>query len=471
MRRPLSGPPPAESVRRIVAIGLGAAVRRRLRSLLPVLALALALPASVHAGMFGAESFTLDNGLQVVVIPDRRAPVVAHMVWYRVGSADEEPGRTGLAHFLEHLMFRGTEKVPDGEFSYVVARHGGTDNASTSHDYTVYRQNVARDRLALVMELEADRMTNLVLSAEQVEVERDVVLEERRTRIDDDPGARLGEELRATQYHMHPYGWPVIGWRQDIEALTHDDLLAFYRRHYGPDNAIVLVAGDVATDEVRLLAERHYGGLEAIEPAPRGRVREPVHGAARRVTLEDARVAQPSVQVSYLAPSYATGPESEAFGLEVLAEALSGSTTSRLYRRLVVEREIAASAGAWYGGDGRDGGRFTFWIVPALGRDVEAAEAALRAEIEAVIADGITEEELERAQSRIAAQLVHARDSVKDIARWYGAWLAVGLGLDRVEAWPERVARVSLDEVQRAARTVLRSSTEVTGVLLKASDG
>lgn len=437
----------------------------RLPRLIAVLLLAvLALPA--RAGMFGAESFTLENGMEVVVIPDHRAPVVTQMVWYKVGSADEVAGHTGLAHFLEHLMFKGTEAHPEGEFSYIVARNGGTENAFTGYDYTAYFQNVARDRLELVMALEADRMTGLVISDEEVETERQVILEERRMRVDNSPGSILSEQMRAAQFFMHPYGWPIIGWENEIEGLGHQEVVDFYRAHYAPDNAILVIAGDVTAAEVRPLAEATFGTIPAAGIAPRERPVEPDQRAPRRVTLTDPRAAQPSIQISYLAPTYVTGPTETAFGLEVLAEAVSGSTTSRLYRRLVVEQGIAASAGAWYDADAMDTSRFGFWVVPAVGRTAEEAEAALRAEIDLLLAEGVTQGEVDRALSRVTADLIYARDNVSSIARWYGAWLAVGLTVAEVEAWPETIAAVTADQVNAAARAVIVPRTEVTGVLL-----
>jgi zinc protease len=432
-----------------------------------VFALLLFSPARAdEPNLFGAESFTLDNGMEVVVIPDHRAPVITHMVWYRVGSADEDAGNTGIAHLLEHLMFKGTEKTPDGQFSYIVARNGGAENAFTSYDYTGYFQNVARDRLELVMELEADRMTGLNITVDDVETERDVVLEERRMRVDSDPGAILSEQLRATQYFSHPYGWPVIGWMHEVEALTRDEVLDFYRRHYAPNNAILVVAGDVTAEELRPLAERIYGGIAPAELDPRERPQEPPQLVARRLVYEDARAAQASLQMVYLAPTYATGPQETAYGLEVLAEVLSGSTTSRLYRHLVVEQQVAVSAGAWYSGDSLDQSRFGFWVVPAIGVTIEEAEAALRAEITELLENGVTPEEVARVKSRMEADLIYARDNVASIARWYGSWLAVGLTVEEVETWPGRIDDVTVDEVNAAAHEVLVPQTEVVGILL-----
>jgi len=414
---------------------------------------------------------TLPNGLKIVVIPDHRAPVVSHVIWYKVGAADEPRGKSGIAHFLEHLMFKGTAEVPEGQFSYIVARNGGTENAFTSYDFTAYHESVARDRLELVMRLEADRMTNLIMSEQDVEAERQVILEERRMRVDNDPAAVLGEQVRATQFYVHPYGWPVIGWEHEIEALTYQDIVDFYRRHYAPNNAVLVVAGDITAEELRPLAERYYGAIPAAEVPERLRPEEPPQRAARRVVLEDARAAQPSLSISYLAPSYNHGNETDAYALEVLAEVLAGSSTSRLYSELVVGQGVAVSAGAWYNGDSLDDGRFGFWIMPAIDVDIDDAEAALVAEIDRLLADGITEAGLERVKQRIRADLVYARDSVAGIAHWYGSRLTTGMTVEEIGDWPDRIEAVTVDQVNAAARRVIVDDTSVTGVLLPAAIG
>ena len=265
---------------------------------LSVLILALAVtaagPQQAEAALFNPETFTLDNGMQVVVVTDRRAPVVSHHVWYKVGSADSPPGKSGLPHFLEHLMFKGTENLAPGEFSEIVARNGGNENAFTGSDYTGYYQTIARDRLELVMEMEADRMTNLVLDDAAVLPERDVVLEERSQRVDNDPGSRLAEQLNAAQYLNHPYRLPVIGWRHEMESYTREDALDFYRTWYAPNNAVLIVAGDIDAEELRPLAERYYGAIPRRDVPERVRVQEPPQQAAREVELIDPRVRQPS---------------------------------------------------------------------------------------------------------------------------------------------------------------------------------
>src|SRR3979411_2220022 len=289
-------------------------------------------------------SFTLANGLQVLVIPDHRTPVVTQMIWYKVGSADETPGKSGLAHFLEHLMFKGTAKHPAGEFSQTVLRIGGNENAFTSTDYTGYFQRVPREQLAKMMEFEADRMTGLVLKDENVLPERDVVLEEFNMRVANNPDARLTEQIMAALYLNHPYGRPVIGWRQEIEKLDREDALAFYKRFYAPNNAIVVIAGDVEAKDVRPLAERTFGEVAAQPaiPAQRLRPQEPVPAAPRTVTLADPRVEQSSVKRYYLVPSAATAAAGDSPALDVLAQLMGGGSNSYLYRALVVGGPLLA---------------------------------------------------------------------------------------------------------------------------------
>jgi zinc protease len=423
--------------------------------------------SAVYAGP-EVTRFVLDNGLEVVVIPDRRAPVVTHMIWYRVGSADEEPGRSGLAHFLEHLMFKGTEKNPAGKFSQVVAAIGGQENAFTGPDYTAYFQRVAREHLPTLMEFESDRMSGLVLTDANVLPERDVVLEERRSRTDNDPGAQLSEAVQAALYVNHPYGRPVIGWEHEIRRLGRDDAIAFYRRHYAPNNAILVVTGDVAPAEVRDLAEKIYGKVpRQANIKPRVRPSEPEPRAHRRVTLADARVAQPSMSRSYLVPSYRTGKPGEAEALEVLSQILGAGSTSRLYRALVVDKGIAANASAWYQGTAVDATRFGVYASPRPGVALETLEQAVDEVIAEIALNGVTEDELSRIKTKLIAESIYAQDSQAALARIYGAALAVGLPVDHVQKWPERIRAVSADEVRGVARSYLDLRRAVTGHLIK----
>jgi zinc protease len=440
----------------------------------------LALGAGLAAAQFGpgalaqearavapqVDTFTLDNGLQVVVIPDRRAPVVTHMIWYRVGSADEPKGKSGIAHFLEHLMFKGTTKHPAGEFSATVAELGGQENAFTSYDYTAYFQRVPREALAQVMEFESDRMSNLILTDEVIAPERDVVLEERRMRTDSDPSSQLGEALSATLWMNHPYRLPIIGWEHEIRTLNRDDAVAFYDRYYTPNNAILVIAGDIDAAEVRKLTETTYARVaRRADPGDRARPQEPPQLTPRRVELEDARVRQPSLTRFYIAPSYTTAKGNEAHALDVLAIVLGGGSTSRLYRSLVVEQGIAASAGAFYGGSALDTNRFGVYGLPRPGTSTEALEKAIDAEIAKIIADGVDEAEVERAKTRLIADTIYDLDSQSSLARVFGAALTTGQSVQDVLEWPDRIRAVTPAEIAAAAREVLALRQSATGVL------
>ena len=428
--------------------------------------LALAPGRTATATVFSPESATLDNGLQIVVIPNHRAPIVIQMVWYKVGSADDPSGKSGIAHFLEHLMFKGTKSVRPGDFSKIVARNGGQDNAFTSNDYTAYFQRVARDKLELVMRIEADRMANLTLTDAEVLPERDVILEERRSRTDNNPASQLFEHSQAALYLRHPYRNPVIGWKNEIKRLTTGDALSFYRRHYAPNNAVLIVAGDVTMATVRPLAEKYYGAIPRRDVAPRARATEPKHRAARRVEMRSPRVHQPSWSRRYLAPSNRVGAIEHARPLQVLAEILGGGSTSRLYRKLVIEKKVAASAGAWYSGSSYDHGTFGFSGSPRPGASVAALEKALIAEIDRVAAKGVTADEVARAKKALLAGAVYARDSLRAGPNIFGRALTTGRTIADVESWPERIAEVTLKQVNAAARAIFVERNSVTSLLL-----
>jgi zinc protease len=411
-------------------------------------------------------SFVLDNGLDVVVIPDRRVPVVTHMVWYRNGSADDPLGQSGIAHFLEHLMFKGTERHPAGEFSQVVSALGGQENAFTSFDYTAYFQRVAKEHLKPMMEFEADRMTGLVLEEAVVAPERDVVLEERRMRVETDPAAQLSEAMAAALFVHHPYGIPIIGWMHEIEALNREHALGYYRRFYTPENAILVVAGDVGEDEVRKLAEATYGRV-----APRGakpirlRPREPEPRAARHVTVCDPKVEQPTLQRLYLTPSCLTGNGREALALELLAEVLGGGPTSYLYRKLVLELGVAVNAGSWYMGSAMEDTRFSIYAVPTAGVTLESLEAAVDQAIARIAADALDGDSIERAKTRLVAETIYASDSQSSLARIYGSALAIGETIEEVRRWPAEIEAVSREDLAAAAERFLNPPRSVTGFL------
>lgn len=419
-----------------------------------------------EAAVFNPETFTLANGMQVVVITNRRAPVVTHHVWYRIGSADSPLGKSGLAHFHEHLMFKATNTLQSGEFSKEVARNGGNDNAFTGPDYTGYFQTLAKDRLELVMRMEADRMTNLILGEDEVLRERDVVLEERSMRVDNDPSSRFAEQMNAAQFIHHPYRMPVIGWRHEIEDYSREDSLEFYRTWYAPNNAILLVAGDIDAAELKPLAERYYGVIPSREIPDRQRVKEPPQSAAREVVMTDPRVRQPSLMRSYLAPSFNAGETQHAYPLDVLAEILGGTSTSRLYRALVIDEKIATSAGAFYRGSALDLATFRVYGSPRPDVSMDELEEAIDGELLRLKEEPITDEEVARATKRLVAEAVYARDSLSGAVRSFGIALTTGRTVDDVEAWPERIAAVTAEQVNEAVAYVLNTGRSVTGKLL-----
>ncbi|HXX25993.1 MAG TPA: pitrilysin family protein [Pseudolabrys sp.] len=415
-----------------------------------------------------ASHFTLPNGLELVVIPDHRAPVVTHMIWYKVGAADETAGKSGIAHFLEHLMFKGTAKHPAGEFSQVVSRIGGQENAFTSSDYTAFFQRVPSEQLKTVMDFEADRMTGLQLSDEVVLPERDVILEEQNQRVRNNPPARLGEQIDAALFLNSPYGKPVIGWRHEMEGLTRDDAIGFYRRFYGPNDAIVVVAGDVEPQAALKLAEETYGKVERHNAiAPRNRPQEPPPVAVRSLTLADPRVEEPQMQRDYLVPSFMTAQKGESEALEVLAHILGSGSNSRLYTALVVDQKVAVSAGSWYDSTAIDMSKFDVFGVPRQGVSLQQLEAAIDAVIAQVIDKGVTPEELTRSKTKLIADAIYAHDNQASMARWYGAALATGATVSDVDHWPDRIRAVTAEQVQQAARQWLDKRRSVTGYLIK----
>ncbi len=410
----------------------------------------------------------LENGLEVVVVPDTRAPVVTHMVWYKVGAADEPQGKSGIAHFLEHLMFKGTEKVPPGEFSKIVARLGGQDNAFTSQDITSYFQRVAKEKLGEVMEMEADRMANLKLDEKEVLTERKVILEERSTRVDNDPGALLQEQLMAALYVVHPYGTPVIGWGNEMQTLDRSDALAFYKKFYAPNNAILIVTGDIQPEEVMALAKETYGKIPANPGVggPRVRLAEPEPIAERRVILRDGRVGKATFERDYLTPSATTAPQGEAEALQVLARIIGASTTSRVYTALVRDEKKASSATAYYSSIALDTGRFGFRAIAAGDTKLEDIEASIDRVIDEVIRNGVTPEELERAKTGEIANLIYQSDSQQSLAHTYGWNLATGRTIADVESRQERLKAVTREQVQAVAAKYLDRKRSVTGYLI-----
>lgn len=417
-------------------------------------------------------TFTLDNGMDVVVVEDHRAPVVVQTVWYKVGSADEPVGVSGVAHFLEHLLFKATDTLASGEFSATVAANGGSDNAFTSYDHTAYFQRVAADRLPLMMQMESNRMEHLMLTEDDIATERNVILEERNQRTENSPGALAREQFRAAQFQNHRYGVPIIGWKHEMEELTLKDAVDFYHLYYSPNNAILVVAGDVQPDEVKALAEQYYGVIPAEPNLPeRIRPQEPPQRAERRITYVDPRVSQPYLTRSYLAPERDSGAQKQAAALVYLAELLGGSPfTSDFGQALQFDTQTATYTSASYGGMSLDDTTFGVAIAPADGVTLSQAEAAM----DQVIADFMTNEidpaRLERIRSQLRASEIYALDDVQGIARRYGSGLTQGLTIADIQAWPDILQSVTAADIKDVAKLVLNRDQSVTGWVVSSQE-
>jgi zinc protease len=422
-----------------------------------------AAPAAAQAQQGAkATQFTLKNGMQVVVIPDRRAPVVTHLLWYRVGGTDDPPGQSGIAHLFEHLMFKGTKAIPNGELSKIVARNGGQDNAQTSHDYTVYFQRIAKDRLPLVMGLEADRMVNLDLSEPNVLTERDVVLEERNLRVESEPDSLAREQMDAALHLSHPYGRPVIGWREEVGSITRAQAIDFYQHHYAPNNAMLMVVGDVTPEDVRKLAEEKYGAVPARELAPRVNEPTPPRLAETRIDFAIPGTRLPQLARMYRVPGYVKGDRGAAESLEVLAAILGGGPTSRLYKTLVVDRKLAVEAGAYYNGYTRGPGEFGIYAVPRDGVSFDTLETAMDQIVRSLTTAVPETGEFNSSKTRLVANYTYEQDNQFVLANNYGTALSIGLTVADAEDWPNRVRAVQPADVRKAAQTYLVKKEAVT---------
>lgn len=405
------------------------------------------------------------------MIENRRAPIVTQMVWYKAGAADEVQGVSGIAHFLEHLMFKGTTNLAPGEFNRIVARYGGRDNAFTGHDYTAYFQSVSRDRLDAMMRIEADRMANLTLAEREVLSERDVVLEERRQVVDQRPSSRMREQMAAALFANHPYGRPIIGWEHEITTLSRRDALDWYARWYAPNNAMLIVSGDVSAEEVRALAERHYGPIARKAVPERARAQEPPPVAARRVELRDPRVRQPSWSRAWLAPSHnralpgVLGADA-ADALDLAAEIIGGGPTSPLARALVHDRPLASGAAASYDSANLDLSAFWVFASPRDGTELRALETAIEETLARILREGVSDDDVARAKRRTLDQAVFARDGIATAPRAFGTAFATGKDVAWVETWPQRIAAITTEQVNAVLRAVLGQDGHVTGTLL-----
>jgi zinc protease len=418
--------------------------------------------ANAHAADPVVTQFALPNGMRVVVIPDHRAPVVTQMIWYKVGAMDDPAGHSGLAHFFEHMMFRGTKAVPGEGFSLTLSRNGGDSNAFTTEDYTAFYEQIARDRLKLAMQLEADRMQHLDLSDPNVRTERDVVLEERRMRIENNPQSLANEQVEAALYLSHPYGRPVIGWPEEVHRLGRREAQAFYDHHYAPNNAILVIVGDVTADDVKRAAA---DTLARVPPRPleqRILYAEPPRLGETRLTLARADAQVPLFSRTYRVPSYPTAKPGQAEALDLLAAMIGGDSNALLYRRLVVEQKLATDVGASYDGDARDSGEFTVYAVPRPGVSLEQVEHAVDAVLESLIAAPPAAADLARVKTQLIAGEVYKRDSQLSLATAYGQALVNGLTIADVRDWPRRVNAAAPQTIRDAAKQFLVRREAVT---------
>lgn len=429
--------------------------------------IALLWALSASASGFETENFTLKNGMQVVVIPNTKVPAVSHMVWYKAGAQDEVAGKSGLAHFLEHLMFKGTANFPRGQFSKMVSKAGGNDNAFTSADFTAYFQNIAKEKLPMVMELEADRMANLVFDEKEVDKERKVILEERSMRTDNDPSALLREQMRAALYLNHPYGRPIIGWRHEMEKLSPEDAKGWYESYYSPNNAILIVSGDITAKELKPLAEKYYGSITPRPVKERLLLSEPPQIAQRRLIVRDDKVNKPQWSRYYMAPSIMSKSDINTYALTLLSQILGEADTSRFYQNLVVDGQKASSIGSYYDDLMTGPSVFAISATPANNTSMEDMENAIDGEIAKIKKDGVTADELERAKKSLIADTIYAREDLKTLAYLYGQVMVMGLGTDYVNNWEDNIKSVTIEDVKKAANSVLILQNSVTGELRK----
>lgn len=409
--------------------------------------------------------YRLDNGMKVVVIEDNRSPVVVQQVWYKVGSTYEKNGTTGLSHMLEHMMFKGTKTLKPGEFSEIVALNGGRENAFTSRDYTAYFQTVASDRLELMMKLEADRMRNVQIIDDEFYKERSVVTEERRMRTDDNPKSALFEQFMANAFISSPVRNPVIGWRADIDAYTAQDMRDWYQEWYAPNNATLVVAGDVKPEQVLAWAKQYYGVYEeqAITP-PKPQAEIPQQGTRRFILKRQAKV--PYLLIGFKTPTLSKAKvDWEPYALEVLAGVLDGGRSARLAKNLVRGQQIASSAGAGYDLYDRLEGLFIMDGIPANGKTVAGLETALLAQVKQVQTDGVEEQELDRVKAQVLAANIYERDSMFYQAMKVGVLETVGLGYKTLDEYVERIQQVTPEQVQAVAKKYLLPERMTVGVL------
>jgi zinc protease len=436
-------------------------VNCRSRAFLALVLLGSALAPAAGAAAGSVLATTLPNGLRVLLLEDHRSPIVSVQIWYRVGSRNEQRGATGIAHFLEHLMFKGTKRYGPRQFARLVEQNGGQDNAFTSQDVTSYFVNIAADKLDLVLDLEADRMRNLLLDPKEIDSEREVVIEERRTRTEDDPEGFLGEEVGSIAFKAHPYGYPIIGWMEDLKRLTPAEIRAFYRTYYVPNNAILVAVGDFKAQAALEKVKRYFGPIARGAAPPPVLAVEPPQNGERRVIVQK----QAQLPIVYLAWHVPNQRSDDGPALEVLSTVLSGGRASRLYRSLVYERQLALEAGGDYSYFSLDPNLFWFWATAMPGQTPEKLETELLAEMERLRQEPVSDEELQRAKNQIEAQFVFQQDSVYRRASMLVRFELIG-GYGLFDAFLARIQTVTAADLQRVARAYFPADRKNVGILL-----
>lgn len=412
------------------------------------------------------QTFSLSNGMEVILVPNHRVPAVSHTLWLRVGAADDALGKSGIAHYLEHLMFKGTPMVADGEYSKQIAALGGSFNAFTGADFTGYYVNIAKEHLEKVMQLESDRFQNLLPPMEVFEKERDVIVEERKSRTENRPQALLAEEVSASLFRHHPYRIPIIGWMHEMEGLTADDAKAFYDHYYHAGNLVLVVAGDITREQLQPLAEKYYGSMKAKEPYKRQWVKEPPQRAPRDIVFAHEQVRQIQWLRTYVAPSMVDGKTEHVLPLELLVQWLGGGKTSLLYRDLVVEKKLATSASAGYSGLNYGPSRLSIYVTPASGVTKQQIENAVDAILQKARTEPIDSKHLERAKTLLKASAIYARDGLEPVAQYIGYLRMLNLDVSYFTRWAQMVDAVTKEQITKAANDVLKPEQSVSAYMV-----
>ncbi|MCP4395014.1 MAG: insulinase family protein [Alphaproteobacteria bacterium] len=430
---------------------------------------------SAFAGVFNPEYFKLDNGMEVYVIRNHRSPVVTNMLWYKVGSIDEPSGAYGVAHFLEHLMFKSKDHIPSGEFSKRVSKVGGNDNAFTFYEYTAYHQTVSVNNLSMVMQMEADRMRSIDVSKKDFEMERKVILEERLRRTEGKPFVQLRDRVGALMWYGTPYAVPVIGFEQSIKDIKYSDIVKFHKDWYAPNNTVLIVAGDITAENLKPLAEKYYGSIPARKLPARKNIKPVMLDCDANVVLHHENIQQPKVIKSFPAASfnmpYSVNSKEEQlkeiYATKVLSEIIGSDSTSLLFRNMVIKDKKAISINSVYRAASKGDGTFMLYGVPAEGVSVKAFEASLDDEIASILDGGISEEDVKQAKQRLVAGLIYAVDNPEDAAHALGTLLVIGRDVKEIENWVDNVGRITLADVKAAAARLFDSDRAVvTGWVL-----